>query len=340
MRRFLIIFIFTYLCIGSAFTKAGVVERHNLDSRSLKQNLIQLDSVRRVQVYLPEGYHESAQDYPVIYYLTSFEQKLDTSAVAMLDKAIANGVLPPAIFVTADFTLPHGFNFWGNNDVVGHWLDFVSEDLVRLMDQTYRTVAKADGRVISGHFLGGYAAIKLAMLYPDTFASVYALHPVGTDVGEQPYVYKPDWKEIHAAKSFADLKSPYSAPYVSMSQAYLPNPSRKPFFADFMVEFDGDDLSPNAEAFARLRQRFHLADLLFDHTNNMTKLKGIGFDWGRNDQNYGHVTGARRYSVLLENFGIAHEAYEHLGNGWDYEFAPGSRVEHLMLRFIGKQLGK
>lgn len=326
------------LCFVGTFAHAGVVEQHRLDSPHLKRNLIQLDTKRRVQIYLPDGYHESTQAYPVIYYLSSAEQALDAQAIAMFDQAIASGVLPPCLVVTADFTLPVGFNFWGNNDVVGHWLDFVHRDLVAFIDNKYRSIRTAEARVISGHFLGGYAAIKLAMLYPKTFASVYALHPVGTDVGERPYLFRPDWKEIHAAKSFADLKSPYSAPFVSMAQAHLPNPKRPPFYADFMVAQHGDELVPDISAIRGLRQAFHLADLFMEYAENMKQLKGIGFDWGRNDQTFGHVTGARRYSVLLENFGIEHEAMEHLGNGWDYEFAPGSRVQQWMLPFIGRQL--
>lgn len=337
MRR-LFTSIILCLCFIPLMAKAGVVEQHQLNAKHLQQNLIKLNPERRVQVYLPEGYHESAQRYPVIYYLSSSEQKLDAQAIALFDRAIVQGILPPCLFVTADFSLPVGFNFWGNNEVVGHWLDFVHKDLRGFVDAHYRTQRSANARAISGHFLGGYAAIKLAMLYPDTYASVYALHPVGTDVGERPYLFKPDWKEIHAANSFDDLKAQYSAPFVSMAQAFLPNPKKPPFFADFIVEQRGDQLVPDINNIRRLRQSFHLADLFMAHAGNMQKLKGIGFDWGRNDQNFGHVTGARRYSVLLENFGIQHQAIEHRGNGWDYSFTPGSRVEQLMLHFIGKQL--
>lgn len=337
MRQYLTLTIFVFfVLVGNAH--AGRVEHHVLDSNHLRSNKIQLDSKRRIQVYLPDGYDESKSAYPVIYYLSSFEQKLDKQAVALFDHAIASGTLPPSLFVTADFTLPSGLNFWGNNKVVGHWLDFVRKDLVSFTESEYRAISKSKARVIAGHFLGGYAALKLAMLYPETFASVYALHPVGTDVGERPYLNIPNWKEIHAATNFDELKSPYSGPFVSMAQAYLPNPKRPPFYADFMVEQVDGKLVANATAFARLRQEFHLADLLFKHPENMKKLNGIGFDWGRNDQNFGHVTGARRYSVLLENFGIEHEAIEHLGSGWDYDFAPDGIVEQLMLTFIGKQL--
>lgn len=335
------LFSFTLLLIASIqASHAGTVYEHTITSNALKNTLLNVKPERQVYVYVPDGYTETTQTYPVIYYVTSFHQKLDNDVISALDSAIEKGDLPPTLFVSANYELEQGFNFFGNNNVVGRWLDFIHEDVRHWAEKEYRITQKPSSRAISGHFLGAYAAIKLAMLHPDTYGTVYGLHPVATESGDRPWLYKPDWKEVNNAKGFADLKSHYSAPFVSMAQAHLPNPSKPPFYADFLVEQINGELIPNVATMRKLKKTFHLADLTADNAENLLALQGIGFDWGRNDQNFGHVIGARRYSVLLENFGIPHQAQEHLGTGWDYSFAEGGRIRTLMLPFIGRYLAQ
>lgn len=168
------------------------------------------------------------------------------------------------------------------------------------------------------------------------------MHPVATESGDRPFLFRPDWQEIHSASAsdFSQLKHPYSAPFVSMAQGHLPNPNKPPFYADFLAERVNGQLKPNIANIRKLKETFHLGDLTAQYAENLHKLRGIGFDWGRNDQNYDHVIGARRYSALLENFAIKHDAEEHLGNGWDYSFAPDGKISTRMLPFLGKHLAR
>ncbi|MBU2985397.1 esterase family protein [Saccharophagus degradans] len=326
------------LLFGSSYCLAGAVEKHTIKSKALEHSLIGVASERNVYVYLPDGYQQGKKSYPIIYYVANLDQPINAELTAVLDDAIAKGELPPCIFVSADFSLTPGFNFFGNNEVVGHWLDFIHHDLRNWVESNYRVKRGAKHRAISGHFLGAYAAIKLAMFYPETYGSVYGLHPVATEYGDRPFLFKPNWEEVHSAKSAAELKQPYSAAFVSMAQAYLPNTNKPPFYADFIVEKVNGELVPAVANIRKLKQTFHLADLTPEYAENLLKLRGIGMDWGRNDQNWGHVIGARRYSVLLENFGIPHDAEEHLGNGWDYQFRLNGKVRTRMLPFLGKYL--
>src|SRR5690606_8265921 len=171
--------------------------------------------------------------YPVIYHIPFGQQMLDDKQVTgLLDAAIAEKRIGDFIFVSGDFGIAASVNFFGNGPTTGRWLDHIAKELVPFIDQHYRTLPKSSARGVSGHFLGGYAAIKLAMLQPDIFGSVYGLHPVGTDTGERNMLYIPDWREIHSAQSMSDLKAPYSFPFVAMAQAHLPNPQNPPFYAD------------------------------------------------------------------------------------------------------------
>lgn len=317
----------------------GTVENHSLSSRALAENLISLDPVRAISVYLPPGYQTSGRRYPVIYHIPFGRLMLDDQEViSLFDKAIADKQIGEFILVTGDFSTPNSINFFGNGPTTGRWLDHIRMELVPFIDKRYRTLRKSSARGISGHFLGGYAALKLAMQHPETFSSVYAFQPVATDTGESSMLYMPDWKEIHSAKSFSDLKAPYSSPFVSMAQAYLPNPDRPPFYADFIVEMVDGELIPNRANIRRLKKTFHLADLVPDYAENLARLRGIKFNWGRNDANQSHVYGARKLTVLMQDFAISHEAEEHGGNGWEDEFTREGRVYRDLLPFFNRYL--
>lgn len=316
----------------------GLVQNHSLTSSALTDNLIGLDPVRKISVYLPPGY-DGNRRYPVIYYLPIGEQLLeDQDVTALFDHAIAEKRIAEFILVTGDFGVPDALNFFGNGSTTGRWLDYVSQELVPFIDKRYRTIPKPEARGISGHFLGGYAAFKLAMFHPEIFGSVYALHPVATDTGERPSLYRPDWREIHAAESFSDLQAPYSNPFVAMAQSHLPNPDNPPFYADFIVEDVNGELVPNQTTIRKLRRTFHLAEMVPEYTENLLKLRGIKFDWGRNDATQAHVYGARKLSLLLEDYAIPHEAEEHGGNGWDYDFSREGHFYWRLLPFFNRHL--
>lgn len=345
MFKPLLVFIVSYLlsvCNVSATANEtglkGSVDTHLLQSRMLAKNRIDLKSERKISIYLPAGYNTSERRYPVLYYIPFSEQTLEPEVTELFDIAIARGDIGEFIFVTGDFSTPHTINFYGNNKVTGRWLDFIKQELVPWVDQHYRTLNSVEHRGISGHFLGGFAAIKLAMLYPETFSSVYALHPVATGTGERSMLWVPDWKEIHAAKTYQDLKAPYTMPFVAMAQAHLPNPKRPPFYADFIVENLNGKLTPHPENIQKLMTTFMLDALVPTHAQNLQNIKAIGFDWGRNDANQAHVYANRKFTLLLENYGLTPEAVEHGGNGWDYDFSRYGHINMRMLPFFSRHL--
>lgn len=312
----------------------GNVEQHVLKSQALAENRIDLLTNRRISVYLPANYDKNKR-YPVIYFLPFDKQLLEDKKVpALFDLAISKGQIREFIFVSGDFEIPGTINFYGNGSTTGFWIKYINEELVPFIDQRYSTIRSPAGRSIAGHFLGGYAAFRSAMLYPNMWGSLFALHPVATDTGEKSMLYVPDWKEIHSATSYADLKAPYSNPFVAMAQAHLPNPRNPPFYADFIVDVVDGELVPNLSAIRKLKSTFHLADQLPQYAENLQQLRGIKFVWGRNDANQAHVYGARKFSLLLENFGIEHEADEHRGNGWGYEFTTQGHIYRDMLPFF------
>ncbi len=320
-----------------AVMQSGQVKTHFLNSQILKDNLLDISNKRELQIYLPANYNKSKQHYPVIYFIPNSKQDIDKTLQASLNKAIGQGKLKPSIFVTADFSIAKSLNFFGNNKVSGRWLDHIKNEIVPFIDNNYRTIKKAQARGIAGHFLGGNAAMKLAMFNPDIFSSVYTMHPVGTDVGDSQILKMGDWKQMHEAKSFDELTG-FSAPFMAMAQAYLPNAKRPPFYADSLADLVDDKAVANVKNIRKLQKAFHIAELIPEYAGNLQQLKGFMYDWGRNDSNADHVYGNQKLSRLLTNYGIKHEALEHIGTGWDYKYDETGRFYNYLLPFFNQHL--
>jgi S-formylglutathione hydrolase FrmB len=53
----------------------------------------------------------------------------------------------------------------------GRFETFVTHDLIRIVDATFRTIPARDGRAIAGLSMGGYGAMKNALKFPDLYCA-------------------------------------------------------------------------------------------------------------------------------------------------------------------------
>jgi len=69
--------------------------------------------------------------------------------------------------------MPDGFRgFYTNNSDGPAYADYITKDVVGMIDRTFHTRASRDGRVIGGLSMGGYGALRLGLGYPDLFCSI------------------------------------------------------------------------------------------------------------------------------------------------------------------------
>ena len=325
--------------------KRGTVVTQILPSTILRENRVGLDVNRRIQVYLPPDYATSGKAYPVVYYCHSIfwnNQKLfaDGKLVNLLDRGITNGVTQGFILVAADYSTPTTGSVYENSPVSGRWLDFTAQELVPFVDQRYRTLRHRDSRAVTGDFMGGRGALKLAMVHADLFSVVYALHPVATGNGDLPWTSLAiDWPSIHRAKSYTDVSE--SGPtrlFVTISQAFLPNLNRPPFYCDFFIEPQNGELKLHPENMRKTKQGFHLEETLDESVANLRRLRGLGFDWGHFDPTPAHVLANRTFSRKLEDLGIEHEAEEYRGDPWNRTWTDEGRFYSRLLPFLNRHL--
>jgi pimeloyl-ACP methyl ester carboxylesterase len=321
-----------------------IVDRE-LVSRNFASNKIGISPVRRLVVYLPAGYGQSSQRYPVIFFLPNpfdgnYRSRFTKAeAQSLFDKAIAAGAIGQFILVSVDMTTSLGSSWYVNSPVTGNWEDFMVQELVPYIDANFRTLPSRDSRAISGVFMSGYGAIRLAMRHPDVFGSVYAMHPVGTGSGVQIMDSRPDWDLLASAKSIDEIKRDgFSTIFTSIFQAFLPNVDKPPLFIDLPARKEGSQLIIDPEMTERLRNNFLLESMIPQYAENLKSLRGFKFDWARSDPNQDHVYSNQAFTHKLNEFGIVHEAEEYNGAWGEPNWGIDGRIYTEVLPFFRRHL--
>ena len=152
-----------------------------------------LGAKRRMMIYLPPGYEESRQRYPVFYLLHGsggdetvwLEQG---RAAQVLDNLIASGKAVPMIVVmpngNVDEQAASNMSVLGNvQPTFAHknWMDGTFEqsfsDIMNWVDKNYRTRTGKRYHAIAGLSMGGYHSLYISANQPDDFAYVGLFSP-------------------------------------------------------------------------------------------------------------------------------------------------------------------
>lgn len=329
----------------AAETKHGTVLTERLTSTILRENRTGLDPNRVIKIYLPPGYAGSGKAYPVVYFCHSLnwsaEQVFaDGNMAKQLERAFASRVVGEFIMVAASYTTPTMGSLYENSPTTGRWLDFTADELVPFIDSKFRTIPHRDSRALTGDFMGARGVLQLAMVHAELFSVAYAMHPVATGTGTLPMTYLDvDWRRIHEAKTYAELGGlGRTQIFVMICQAFLPNPSRPPFYCDFPLELVNGEPQLHPVNNRTLQKRFHLDEMLDDYAANLRTLRGLAFDWGRYDPTSAHVYTNQSFTRKLADLGIPHEAEEFSGNPWDQYWDENGRFTTRVLPFFARHL--
>jgi len=181
------VFILTLILFGTVFgqeSPSRVVLRQ-VYSGSLAEN-------KNVNIYLPAGYDESTERYPVVYFLRNHEEewfnggfpgRVGTALKEVADDLMDFGLIGKMILVAPNTgSIAGGYAGLGVNMLrpdlapatgigTGRFEDYIITDLVKFMDRSYRTIADRNHRGIDGFSYGGYSSIMLAMRNPGIFSS-------------------------------------------------------------------------------------------------------------------------------------------------------------------------
>jgi len=173
MKRFLIFIVLTFIHSYAGWAQGGLV----YETRTVKSETLKME--RKYSVYLPPGYEESDQSYPVLYLLhgsgddhTGWVQFGQVQHIA--DKTIAEGKCARMIIVMPDANSGRRGYF---NDIRGdfNYEDFFFNELIPHIEKTYRVRSERRYRAVSGLSMGGGGTIFYALHRPDLFAAAAPL---------------------------------------------------------------------------------------------------------------------------------------------------------------------
>ena len=173
MKRLMFAIVLMCLAIPLAWAQGGLV----YETKTVKSEILKMD--RRYSIYLPPGYNESDQSYPVLYLLhgsgddhTGWVQFGQVQHIA--DKAITDGIASRMIIVMPDANTGTRGYF---NIVQGNfnYEDFFFEELIPHIEKTYRVRSERRYRAVAGLSMGGGGTIFYALHRPDLFAAAAPL---------------------------------------------------------------------------------------------------------------------------------------------------------------------
>ncbi len=307
----------------------GRIEEIEIDSKALAGNVLNDPTTRSVAVYLPEGYDEEDQDYPLLVDLVGFTgsgfghigwKAFHENVPQQIDRLIDEGRMGKVIVAFPDCFTSLGGNQYINSATMGNWEDYLCDEMVSALEAQFRLRKGRDHRGIFGKSSGGYGAIVHGMRRADTWAAI-ACHSGDMDFD---LCYRGDMAGLLQSLSAHDSSIEafvgkiregrkvsggdfHNLMTLAMAASYDPDPTA-PYGIRLPVTDDTceliDDRWQNWLAWDPVR--------MIDRPetqHNLKSLRGLFIDCGSKDQ-YNLVFGARQLTKKLQLLGIDHRYEE------------------------------
>ena len=156
----------------------GHLEQLTVLSEVLGGNPLGDPAQRPLYVYLPPGNWERI---PTIYMIQGMTGQLDMwfnrnafepTVIERVDRLFANADVPPCAVVFVDAWTSYGGSQFINSAATGRYMDYLCDEVVGFVDERFPTLAAREHRGITGKSSGGYGAMVVPMLRPDTFGAL------------------------------------------------------------------------------------------------------------------------------------------------------------------------
>ncbi len=306
----------------------GALDQLVIESAVLAANPLGDPARRPLYVYRSPGVLDgSATGVVSIYVIQGFTGQVDSwlsrpsfepTAIERLDAMFANAgePCPDAIVVYVDAWTSLGGSQFLNSSATGRYLDYLCDEVVPFVDSRYRTAADRERRGIAGKSSGGYGAMVVPMLRPDTFGAL-ASH-AGDALFELCYL--PEFpvavrslrdqfdgsievflQELRSVDRFDYRRFGPLLNLYAMAAAYSPDPDR-PGAVVLPVELPAGRL--RADVWERWLGHDPVR-MARGHADALRSMRRIYLDAGRSDE-YFLDLGAQAFSAELAKLGVDH----------------------------------
>jgi S-formylglutathione hydrolase FrmB len=330
---------------------SGRLEELAIDSQALTGNPLGDPHVRPLRVQLPPGYDAGDQRYPTVYVLQGLTGQLDmwTNRKAFqrnvpeaVDAAMQEG--PRAIVVYVDAWTRLGGSQFLDSPGTGRYHTYLCDEIVPFVDASFRTLAAARHRGVTGKSSGGYGAMVTPMLRPDLFGAL------ATHAGDALFEasYQPDIREAVRA-----LRDEYDGSYERFWEDFRSRPGRPRrsdgaalnmycMAACYSADADGSVRLPFETETGRLIPavweewlRHDPVRMVPQHAAELRAMRGFWIDAGRSDE-YFLDLGADAFRRALADAGVPDELVRfelydgtHANLEWRYPMAISWLAERL-----------
>jgi len=315
----------------------GTIETFSIRAPEL-ENVLGDPIERQVAVYLPPGYHDTTEAYPLFVDLAPFTGSglkrlawtaFGESVPQRIDRLTAEGVMGPVVVAFPDAFTSLGGNQYVDSAALGRWGTFVARTLVAALEARYRLLPGPRHRAVYGRSSGGYGALVSAMRFPGTWGAV-ACH--SGDMGFD-WLYRRDLPALLDQLAAAGgvegfVASVRAAPRVrgeafhtlmmlAMAASYDPDP-QAPFGVRLPVDPHTCELDEAAWNRWLAHDPVHMVDDP-DLRAGLGDLACLFLDCGSRDPYFLHY-GARTFARKLAAYGIdhTHEEFPDGHSGLDY----------------------
>jgi len=207
-----------------------------------------LNREMRYRIYLPHNYAAATRRYPVMYLLHGLFGSYENWDTLTNLASYASGM-------DWVIVMPDAGDSWYTNSATvppDKFEDYVAKDLMTEIDEKYRTIRDRHARAIAGLSMGGYAAMKLAIRYPESFAFAGSLSgalDAARDLDARLPEFAPKLKEVFGG---------FGNPARANNDIFVLLPKGKPSGLPYLYLACGTDdrfLSVNREFVATLSER-------------------------------------------------------------------------------------
>jgi enterochelin esterase-like enzyme len=170
--------------LGAAQPDGPVSTASDHNFETVTYDSVLLHQKRTFALYLPPSYgQEPGRRYPTVYLLHGGHGKasdwfLKASAIDIIDRLYRDHKLPESVIIAPDGNDRRGSSPFFDPDYVngpnGPILKALGEELVQVVDKSYRTLPDRRFRALGGLSSGGWGAMNIGLHYPQTFSVLFS----------------------------------------------------------------------------------------------------------------------------------------------------------------------
>ena len=302
----------------------GEIKIITINSKALEGNMLGDPSSRQVAMYLPPNWKESGKEYPLFVDLVGYTgsgfahtnwKPFAESIPQRVERLVSEGKMGEVIVALPDCFTILGGNQYINSIAVGNWADFLIQEMIPEIEQSFPVLKGKNNRAVFGKSSGGYGAIVHGMLYGEHWGAL-ACH--SGDMGFDSLFMGDFPKSVTHLEKHGGIEG--FLEHVKSTKKM----SHDDFHVLMMVAM-GAFYDPDPDGPMGIRLPVDLRTCVLDETRwaewlkndpvimidrndvqeNLKSLKGIFIDCGFRDQ-YNLHFGARQLSDKMNKLGIKH----------------------------------